>query len=460
MASIEKRGNTYRIIVSCGYDDKGHKVRHTMTWKPDDGMTSRQIQKAVQRAAADFERSIELGYQPDCRLTFAEYAEYVLQQKLREGVKPRTLERYRSLLDRIIPAIGHLKLVDIRPQHLNRFYDNLGEPGIRKGSEKAIAKESLTSSIKKQGLTGKALAESAGVSASTISAALHGRPITAGNAASIAKALTMDYNTVFKPLRGKSSTLSTKTILEHHRLISTILATAEKEMLVPYNAAEKASPPTAPRPEPGYFQPQEIGAILRALDTEPLMWQCLVTLLIVTGCRRGEIIALKWSKVSFDLARIKIDRALLYTKSLGLYEDSTKTSDVRYLRIPDEALELLRQWKCKQTAQQSELGDYWKNTEDYVFTRPDGLPLRPDSVTGWLSRFSKRHNLPHINPHAFRHTVASVLISNGTDVVTVSKQLGHASITTTESFYAHVIAERQAEAAQCISDVLLHSKDA
>ena len=81
--------------------------------------------------------------------------------------------------------------------------------------------------------------------------------------------------------------------------------------------------------------------------------------------------------------------------------------------------------------------------------------MNPDSITKWLNQFSKRHNLPKINPHAFRHTVASVLIANGTDVVTVSKQLGHASTATTEGFYAHLIEERKAEASDCIAEVLL-----
>lgn len=84
--------------------------------------------------------------------------------------------------------------------------------------------------------------------------------------------------------------------------------------------------------------------------------------------------------------------------------------------------------------------------------------MRSDVITGWLSEFSTRHNLPHITPHAFRHTVASVLLANGTDLVTVSKQLGHASVNTTESFYSHIIEENKAKASACIADVLLRKK--
>ena len=82
MAHIEKiegkRGTTYRFIVSGGFDTNGKRITHKKTWKPPEGMTARQIEKAVQRAAVDFERSIEQGYALDNRQTFAEYAAYVL----------------------------------------------------------------------------------------------------------------------------------------------------------------------------------------------------------------------------------------------------------------------------------------------------------------------------------------------------------------------------------------------
>lgn len=90
MATIEKstgkNGDTYRITVYAGFDTQGKRIRHRMTWKPSAGMTPRQTEKAVQRAAADFERSIEQGYMLDNRQTFAEYAAYVLDLKDRKSV--------------------------------------------------------------------------------------------------------------------------------------------------------------------------------------------------------------------------------------------------------------------------------------------------------------------------------------------------------------------------------------
>ena len=460
MATIEKitgkAGTTYRISVSGGFDTSGKRIRHRTTYKPAPGMTERQIQKAVQRAATDFERSIEQGYALDNRQTFAEYAAYVIDLKARTGMKTRTLDRYRDLMVRINQAIGHIKLTDLRPQHLNSFYKNLAEPGIRIGGVSAKAKIDMVAWLKKNKVSRGVLAKKAGISATTVGIAVKGESIKEEKAQAIAQAMEKKVDDVFR-VEKNMEPLADKTILEHHRLISTILAQAEKEMLVPYNAAAKATPPRINKKDPNYFQPETISAILEALEFEPLKWRLITHLLIVTGCRRGEIMGLKWEKVDFENSRVKIDRALVSSKSKGVFEETTKTSDIRHLSLPRETMDLLRQHKREQLRLQLANGDRWIHT-GYVFTQDNGDHMNPDSITGWLKDFSARHGLPHINPHAFRHTVASVLLANGTDIVTVSKQLGHASITTTENFYSHIIEENKAKAADCIADVLIRKK--
>ena len=460
MATIEKLTNktgvTYRISVSSGFDTQGKRIRHRMTYKPDPVMTPRQIEKAVQRAATDFERSIEQGFVLDNRQTFADYAAYVLDLKERSGTKIKTLERYRELMGRINQAIGHMKLADIRPQHLNSFYKNLSEPGIRETCGIATAKIDLAAWLKSNKKSRAGIAKAAGVAASTVSTAAQGHPIQEVKAEAIAQAMGKRLGEVFT-VEHDMEPLSDRTVLAYHRLISIILAQAEKEMLVPYNAAAKATPPKVEKKAPNYFQPETISEILKALEAEPLKWQLITHLLLVTGCRRGEIMGLKWEKVDFKENRVKIDRALIVSPSKGVYESTTKTSDTRYLNLPAETMALLRKHKLEQLRLQLANGDRWIDT-GYVFTQDSGDHMNPDSVTGWLRDFSKRHNLPHINPHAFRHTVASVLLANGTDIVTVAAQLGHASASTTENFYAHIIEENKAKASQCIADVLLRKK--
>ena len=457
MANIKridgKTGTSFKITVSSGLDADGKQMRHFRTWKPDRPMTEKQMQKAVNDAARDFEREIEAGYNLDNRQTFQQYCEYVIKLKERAGCKPRTIEHYRYLTKRLYPAIGHLKLSNIRPQHLNGFYELLQNTECAGNGERATARVDLRARFKAAKLSQEAAADRAGVSKGSISAACKGSTVTAATARAIAGALKEKPEKLFTFSKGEK-TLSNKTCLEYSRLIHAVLAQAEKEMLVPYNAAAKATPPKQQRKEVSYYQPQELAAILDALDTEPLKWRLMVHLLIVTGCRRGEIAGLKWDKVDFQQRTVRIDSQLLYSPGKGTYEGSTKTGNTRLLYLPDETIQLLKAWRMDYLTLQLANGDRWKNT-GFVFVNDDGTPMHPQALTGWLGKFADRHGLPHIHPHAFRHTVASVLIASGTDVVTVSKQLGHANATTTESIYAHMIEENKARAAECIADSIL-----
>lgn len=457
MANIRKiegkNGISYKITVTRGRDLEGKQIRHYMTWTPPHKMTERQMQKAVEVAAMEFETSIALGYQVDNRQTFAEYAAYVLDLKEREGAKYRTIERYRELLERINPAIGYIKLPDLRPRHLNDFYKNLGEPGISKQEAHAQAKVDLAALLKEKKLTRAKVAELSGVSATTITTACQKKRIALTTAEAIAKAIGKDVAELFEIEAGQAQ-LSNKTILEHHRLIHTILTQAEKEMLVQYNAAAKATPPKAAKKEVNYFQPEDIVKIREALDKEPLKWKVATHLLLITGCRRGEIMGLRWDRVDFANSKIKIDTNLLYSAKRGIYEDTTKTGTVRFIKLPAETMELLRQYRRWYMELRLKNGDRWQDT-GFLFVKENGEPMIPDGITAWLSDFSKRHDLPHINPHAFRHTMASILINSGKDVVSVSKRLGHAKVSTTTDIYSHIIMEADEQASECLADVML-----
>lgn len=460
MATIKridgKSGVSFKITVTKGTDISGKQVRHYRTWKPAPGMTEKQMQKAVQRAAMDFEREIEQGYEVDNRQTVSEYARYVIDLKERAGAKHRTIFSYRSLLERIDQAIGHLKLSELRPLHLNCFYKELSAAGVRKSGQRAKASGDLPAVLKQEHLSRAALAKKAGISPTTVTAACRGEMISAEKAASIAAALGKKTDSLFV-MEQDTTPLSQKSILEYHRFLHAVLAQAEKEMLVPYNAASKATPPKLPRREVNYFQPDEIMRILDALEREPLKWRTIVHLLIVTGCRRGEIMGLKWEKVDFENRKLKIDTTILYAPDRGIYESETKTGETRQISIPVETISLLREYRRWYLELQLANGDRWKNS-GYLFVRDDGSPMQPDSLGRWLAIFSKRHGLPHINPHAFRHTAASVLIHSGTDIVAISKRLGHAKTSTTTDIYAHIIQQADEEASENLADALLRRK--
>ncbi|MBQ6464864.1 MAG: tyrosine-type recombinase/integrase [Oscillospiraceae bacterium] len=458
MASIVKRGDSYRIVVSCGRDQTGQQIRHTKTWTPDKGMTKKQVEKELHRVADDFERSIEQGFIADDRQTFAEYSQYVLGLKKRAGCKQKTLESYEYLLQRIIPGIGYLKLQDIRPAHLNKLYEQLEQEGIRNDRGKASTKDdTIPALLKSLKLSHAKAAERAGISAATVDTLCKGQNVSLLSAQKFCDAFDLDIKKTFN-IEIDTSPLSAKSRLEYHRLIHTILQQAEKEMLVPYNAADKVTPPTIERKDPNYFQPDQISDILDVMESESIKWKTIVNLLVVTGCRRGEIASLKWSNVDFDHNKIKIDSTLLYSSGTGIFENATKTRDVRFLKLPKETMNLLRDYRQYWVELKFKNGDQWKG-DDYVFVQDDGSVIFPDSITAYLNSLNVKYpQLPHINPHAFRHSVASVLIGAQVDPVTVSKRLGHSRVSTTIDLYSHLIAEADADASETIADTLLRRR--
>lgn len=108
----------------------------------------------------------------------------------------------------------------------------------------------------------------------------------------IAGALQRDIADLFTVTKNMEP-LSNKTITEYHCLISTVLTQAEKEMLVQFNAAAKATPPKLKRKEAETFQPEEVEQIRDCLEQEPLKWKVATHLLLITGARRGEVLGLK-----------------------------------------------------------------------------------------------------------------------------------------------------------------------
>ena len=95
-------------------------------------------------------------------------------------------------------------------------------------------------------------------------------------------------------------------------------------MLVLFNAASKATPPKLEQKEAETFQPEEVQKIRDCLEHEPIKWKTMAHLLLITGCRRGEIMGLKWEDVEWDRNRLKIARSLLYSPARGVLRTPPK----------------------------------------------------------------------------------------------------------------------------------------
>lgn len=200
-------------------------------------------------------------------------------------------------------------------------------------------------------------------------------------------------------------------------------------------------------------------AVIKALDTEPINFKTMVMFLMCTGCRRGEAVALTWDKIDWNKGEVLIDSSTGYTSEDGIYTGTTKTGKARIVALPPALMEQLRAYRQWQMEERTALYDAWEPT-NLVFTRWNGRILNPNTVNLELKEFCKRHDLPHINPHLFRHSAASILISNGVDVLSVSQMLGHSNISTTLNTYSHALEESRQKTAAAVSDVILQQKRA
>ena len=91
----------------------------------------------------------------------------------------------------------------------------------------------------------------------------------------------------------------------------------------------------------------------------------------------------------------------------------------------------------------------------FVFTQDDSYePMHPQSPTRYMARFSRRYNVEHLHPHKLRHSFASVAITNGADIASVSEKLGHADKSTTLRLYTHADQESMKRASNIFREAL------
>ncbi len=461
MANIQERRDksgkliSYSIRVHRGRGADGKQLKPwTATFEVAPTWTEKSAKKKAEAFAATFEKECRAGVTSDSRQTFQSYCDYVIDLKESRGAKHRTIQSYKGLTERIYPELGHIKLKDLRADHLNDFYTMLGKEGTRKRSAKVTAKVDLSALLKEKKATRSGIALKAGIGSSTVCAAVKGKTVTLRAGQAIADALGVNMDKIFT-VHNEAGVLSAKTITEYHRLIHTVLEQAVKEGLIPFNMADRVTLPKVTHKEVTYFQPGQIAAIQDALKQEPIKWHTLVHLLMITGARRGEILGLKWDKVDFERNQIYICNNIGYSPDIGVFEGTPKTEkSKRYVALPAETMQLLKKYRAWQAQERLRLGGYYQD-QGFIFARDDGRPMHPDSVGTWLTKFSKRHSLPHINPHAFRHTMASMLYFNGVDSVSISKRLGHAQVSTTANIYAHVMEEADQRNADILAEVFL-----
>ncbi len=190
----------------------------------------------------------------------------------------------------------------------------------------------------------------------------------------------------------------------------------------------------------------ELAQVLSYVEQEPLKWRAYINLAADSGARRGELCGLWWSDIDWKSGTVTIRRNLQYTATAGVYETTPKNEKTRIVDIGPETLALLHQLREEQAA---------TCFSKYVFTQ-DGTvnPMHPQSPTRYFKRFGERYGIKDFHPHKLRHSSASIAITNGADIVSVSERLGHSDTAVTLRMYAHANDESIRRAGQTVRDAL------
>lgn len=245
----------------------------------------------------------------------------------------------------------------------------------------------------------------------------------------------------------KPRPMAAKTVRNIAGVVSAAFGRAMKWGLVTANPVSNSEPPRVKKHLAIALTPEQQQMLMEAASG-PWCMPTFIAVAAATGCRRGELLALRWSDIVGKVAFIS--RSLTQTRR-GLEFKRTKTEKPRPVVLPDSALEALDGYRKRQDEFRQQFGPDYRNDLDLIFANPDGSPLKPDSISASVSGLFKRLKIPKPKGaalHLFRHSHTSVLLAQGIPLPAVSARLGHSSVWTTQEIYAHMITGQDEEAAR------------
>ncbi len=440
MASIEPRPKkdgtmSYRITVSLGRDPEGKQILKKTTFTPK-SQAPTKAEKEVKDFALQFEKQVQCGDMVvDEKATFADMVK-IWEKNWLPAKTPSVRENYMEVQRlRVLPHIGQLKLTSIRATHIDKIISDEKEAGLAPQTIRytfTVINSVFRYALKKQYIRENPCLRCDDLPPAPLKKGKDIRFFDKDQARRfINDALTMKYSYTY----GKRQRTNKKT--------------GEK-----YEIA-------------GYTSERVV----------PLQWRVYFIMAIITMFRRGEMCALTWADFNETDNQLTVSKALAMVKE-GQYLKGPKTeAGNRTIYIPEELSKLLKQLKREQLAQCVKLGTAWKGhrnglkedgkttdsfEENTIFVQENGLPIHLTTPGHKFheiidlynaTREKEEEKLPYIRLHDLRHTGATLLIGDHTDIETVSKRLGHAKPSVTLDIYGHALPENDKKASEKLGEM-------
>ena len=246
----------------------------------------------------------------------------------------------------------------------------------------------------------------------------------------------MENGRLRKAQKSKQPGLSSTTVRGIHMMLHNALDRAVKERLILRNPTEDCIIPKVQKQEMKILHPEDMKAYLEAAEKRGVL--PMFYLELVSGIRKGELVALRWEDLDVEHRTISVSKQALGGLGKELVVNRPKTENsIRAISIPQDAVDLLVQ-------------AHEKHPENpYLFPSPlTGGMYHPDSVVNLHKKILKDAGLEHIRFHDLRHTFATMALQNGVDVKTVSNMLGHYDAGFTLRTYTHATRQMQEQAAE------------
>jgi len=248
------------------------------------------------------------------------------------------------------------------------------------------------------------------------------------------------------------SGLSPTTVRQYHAILSAALNQAVKWGWIAENVAVRTSPPSARRVQLAVPTPKEIQAIIARAERRDETLATAVALAALTGARRGEICALRWTDVTLGVLTISRSISVVGKK---VHEGGTKTHQARVIALDETGQEVLSRRRLEALDLAGHVGTDLAADAFVLSPRGDGrAPMLPDTLSHRFAALMKDMGLPY-HFHDLRHFAATQMVAAGTDLRTVAGRLGHADPSMTLRVYAHALPERDREAAELLGRVLM-----
>ena len=274
----------------------------------------------------------------------------------------------------------------------------------------------------------------------------------------VARLRTEHIDKLYRELRKRGGhngkPLAPGTVKRTHVILHRALEQAVRWGWITTNPAHNAQVPRTPSAAIRPPTPKQLIQLFELAGDYHPDFATFIFLAAMTGARRSELLALRWSDIDYNAGRVTFARGVVFGAH-GLVEKDTKTHAVRRVALDPRTAEVLAAHRERVDERAAQFGTVIAS-DAFVFShRPDGSePWRPDSTTRAFRLLLAKAGLHGVRLHDLRHYVATQLLAAGVDVRTVAGRLGHRNASTTLNVYSHFLEQADEQAAHVLAMLL------